>query len=133
MFTIGKIVLIGACLFGAAAAGADVHIQNLQSKHMMINDGGIGNCIVAFREEDSEPEKISSDEALEIALNHANLQEVSMERHEIHQTHSIPFDTDVYEIEIWTMEKDYTFTIEAVDGRVLDYEVKDIYYQDTQN
>ncbi len=133
MFTIGKIVLIGACLFGAAAAGADAHIQSPQSKNRVFSDGSIGNCIVPFREEDSEPEKISSDEALEIALNHANLQEVSMERHEIHQTHSIPFDTDVYEIEIWTMEKDYTFTIEAVDGRVLDYEVKDIYYQDTQN
>lgn len=128
MFSKLTTVVLGVCLLSGAAVG----IKRFQSEDMMFMPGKTA-AYVSTVNEDGEEAIMSSEEALKIALAHANLNEVEMEKHEIHQTHSIPFDTDVYEIEIWTMEKDYTFTIEAVDGRVLDYEVKDIYYQDTQD
>ncbi len=123
MFTMGKIVLIGACLFGTAAAGADAHIQNLQSKHMMFSDGSIGNCIVAFYEEDPEPAKISDQQALEIALNHAGVKESDTEEHMV--TLGIPIDInkECYQVTMTVGDKGYEYIIDAYDGSIVKAEV----------
>ena len=123
MFTIGKIVLIGSCLLGAAAVGADAHIQSLQSKNRVFSDGSIGNCIVAFYEEDPEPAIISDQQALEIALNHAGVKESDTEEHMV--TLGIPIDInkECYQVTMTVGDKGYEYIIDAYDGSIVKAEV----------
>ncbi len=119
MFSKLTTVVLGACLLSGAAVGA----HRFQSEDMMYMPGKTAAYISAYSEGDDEEDIMPSEKAVAIALNHAGLKASDMDDHEIHQRHDIPLDTEVYDIEIWTLDKDYDFTIEAYTGQVLKYEV----------
>ena len=118
MFTIGKIVLIGTCLLGAAA-GADAHIQNLQSKNMMFNDGSIGNCIVAAYDGEQNRPGITASTALEIALNNAGVNEKDTHDCAVEGCYNDELQMDVYSVTFTVDNQGWKYLIDYHNGNIL--------------
>lgn len=123
-----KWVIMCMCAFLLCGCGTKTSSQDAQpaqtqpTPSQTVREGT--SQAVGAQPEDNNPQKISEQEALEVALSHAGVKESDLTSKRIKMEWED--GTEVYDIEFHTNGKEYDYEIRASDGSILesDYEVE---------
>lgn len=123
-----KWVIMCMCAFLLCGCGTKTSSQDAQPAQTQPTPSqtvGEGTSqAVGAQPEDNKPQKISEQEALEVALSHAGVKESDLTSKRIKREWED--GSEVYDIEFHTNGKEYDYEIRASDGSILesDYEVE---------